>query len=145
MEFILTSVVHGPELSLDYTRWVWFLSSCYSVVWAACIYAFQPDSPSMLSWIHCSFKVPASEDWPRVKCINLFDHWSDGRGMSRCVSMPVVFQKKILKHRFLFTPCVLTLEGRYVKFIPCGFFAVIFFFTVFSFLRSIFEQALLFL
>lgn len=54
-------------------------------------------------------------------------------------------QDNILKHGFLLASYVLKLESSYIKFIPCGFFALIFFFTVFSFLLSIFGQVLFFL
>lgn len=54
-------------------------------------------------------------------------------------------QDSILKHGFLLTPCVQELEGRYTELIPCGFFALMFLFTVFSFLLSTFGPALLLL
>lgn len=52
-------------------------------------------------------------------------------------------QDSILKHGFLLTPCVQKLAGRYTEWIPCGFFALTFFFTVFSFLLSTFGTTLL--
>lgn len=73
----------------------------------------------------------------------LLCHQSDARGMNRCVSMPVVF--KTTYQNIDLIPCVLKLEGRDIKFIPCGFFVLIFFFTEYLFLVSIFGHTLCFL
>lgn len=62
--------------------------------------------------------------------------------MNRFVVNACGIQENILKHRFILIPYVLKLEGRDI---PCGFFALIFFFTVYLFLESIFGHALCFL